>query len=267
MRPIAELLDFLNQKMSMQAIYQPVVILHLLTRDGWATRSGLAQTLSGYDAAGTEGWDRILMDNPKRWLVGKHQILSYDKDNQTFQLNFDLSDAAGLEQAKTICERRILEWIQKRASSGELEEAEILRLYRVLELASRGDEYGQDGEIDLTIEEFGMQVAIEELARRYPGERMTQQPYDTMGYNLLVGTAAQPVAYVNVKMTPKPVPTFALSEGERNFSIQQRDRFVLVVVYAIDLHRSTYQIAVHLGAITASTVVLMPRQWQARLLH
>lgn len=53
MRPSFELLDFLKQEMSMQAIYQPVVILHLLTRDGWAMRSNLAQTLSGYDAAGT----------------------------------------------------------------------------------------------------------------------------------------------------------------------------------------------------------------------
>jgi hypothetical protein len=34
MRPIADLLDFLTHQMSMQAVYQPVVILHLLTRGG-----------------------------------------------------------------------------------------------------------------------------------------------------------------------------------------------------------------------------------------
>lgn len=45
------------------------------------------------------------MDNPKRWLVGKHQILKYDKETQTFFLNFELADAEAVEQAKAICER------------------------------------------------------------------------------------------------------------------------------------------------------------------
>ncbi|MGB6017774.1 MAG: hypothetical protein WBG32_23770 [Nodosilinea sp.] len=49
MRPIADLLDFLTHQMSMQAVYQPVVILHLLTRGGLATRADLARTLGGYD--------------------------------------------------------------------------------------------------------------------------------------------------------------------------------------------------------------------------
>jgi len=43
MRPIADLLDFLTHQMSMQAVYQPVVILHLLTRGGLATRADLAR--------------------------------------------------------------------------------------------------------------------------------------------------------------------------------------------------------------------------------
>ena len=52
MRPIAELLHFLTHQMSMQAVYQPVVILHLLTRGGLATRADLARTLGGYDEMG-----------------------------------------------------------------------------------------------------------------------------------------------------------------------------------------------------------------------
>jgi hypothetical protein len=45
MRPISELLEFLTHQMSMQAVYQPVVILHLLTRGGLATRADLARVL------------------------------------------------------------------------------------------------------------------------------------------------------------------------------------------------------------------------------
>lgn len=93
MRPISELLDFLTHQMSMQTEYQPLVILHLLTRSGWATRADLARTLAGNEIQALEEWDRILMDNPKRWLVGKHQILTYDKTAQTFRLNFDLAPA------------------------------------------------------------------------------------------------------------------------------------------------------------------------------
>lgn len=102
MRPIADLLDFLNHQMSMQAVYQPVVILHLLTRGGLATRADLARTLGGYDEVGAEHWDRILMDNPKRSLVGKHQVVIYDKDNQTFLLPFDLSDGQAVAGAMLI---------------------------------------------------------------------------------------------------------------------------------------------------------------------
>ena len=54
MRPISELLDFLENQMSMQAVYQPLVILHLLMRGGFATRAELARTLSGYDEVGLE---------------------------------------------------------------------------------------------------------------------------------------------------------------------------------------------------------------------
>jgi hypothetical protein len=39
MRPIADLLDFLTHQMSMQTEYQPLVILHLLMRSGWATQA------------------------------------------------------------------------------------------------------------------------------------------------------------------------------------------------------------------------------------
>ena len=54
MRPISDLLHFLTHQMSMQAVYKPVVILHLLTRGGVATRADLARTLGGYDEVGVK---------------------------------------------------------------------------------------------------------------------------------------------------------------------------------------------------------------------
>ncbi len=268
MRPIAELLDFIQHRMSMMAVYQPVIILHLLTRQGIASRTELAQTLSGYDHLRVETWDRVLMRRPKETLVDKHQILSYDKDTHLFRLNFDLSDPTAVAQVQEVCEQCVVDWIAKEVADGKLEEAEILRLYRVLELASRGESYAHtepDDLIDLALEEFGFRVASDELRRRYPGERIIQQPYDTVGFNVVVGNAAQPIVYGNVKVTQKPVPLFTLSEGERAFSIRHDGRYVLLVVYAVDLQQTTYQLAVHSGAITATNMVLQPRVWQARL--
>jgi hypothetical protein len=82
-------------------------------REGVASRATLAQMLSGNEEWELEFWDRVLMDNLKRWPVGKHQILKYDKEAQTFFLNFELADSTAVEQAKAICERKIEAWIQK----------------------------------------------------------------------------------------------------------------------------------------------------------
>lgn len=227
MRPISELLDFVENQMSMQAVYQPLVILQLLTRGGFATRAELARTLSGYDEVGLEHWDRILMDNPKRWLVRKHKILNYDKDAQAFTLPFDLSDPDPVAQAKAICEEAALAWIQRRIQNGDLEESDVMRHYRSLELAKRGEQYclptEQDSPDEIAVEEFAMGVAVSHLQDKFPKEKITQQPYNTPGFDVLVGTAQNPTAYVRVKGSRKSAPSFILSEGDRQFSIDKTD--------------------------------------------
>jgi hypothetical protein len=264
MRPIAELLNFLTETMMLMTVYQPAIILYLLTRGGAASRAELARMLSGYDEATLSEWDRVLMDNPKRWLVGKHQILNYDKVAQRFSLNFDLTDDPALQQAIAICEAKTLAWIDKAAQAEKIPEAEVLRLYRVLEIARRSDRY-QIPDVDVQVEEFAMRVATTELGIRFRAEKMTQQPYDNPGFNLLVGTATDPVAFVNVKATETLQPVFYLSEGERQFSIEHSDRFILLVVYGIDLHAEAYKLIVREGAIHPGQVELLPAQWKVRL--
>ena len=266
MRPIAELLHFLTHQMSMQAVYQPVVILHLLTRGGLATRTDLARTLGGYDEMGLDHWDRILMKNPKLTLTETHSILIYDKDNQTFALPFDLSDPSALFQAQTLCEDAILTWLQRRMADGSLEEAEILRHYRVLDLAKHGERYhlpNPNGEAhDIALEEFALAAATHHLKQQYPNERVTQQPYNTPGFDVLVGTAQAPQRYVKVKATLKPMPSVILSEGERQFSIDHKDHYELIMIYAIDLHKESFKLAVHHGSIQTDHFRMLPTQWQ-----
>ncbi|MDB9527857.1 hypothetical protein PN498_17815 [Oscillatoria sp. CS-180] len=270
MRPIAELLDFLENQMSMQAVYQPVVILHLLTHGGFATRTDLARTLGGYDEVGLEHWDRILMKNPKLTLVDTHEILDYDKTRQAFTLPFDLSDTEAVTQAQTICEEAILSWIQRRLASGSLDEPETLRHYRVLELAKRGEQYQQfhsPAEADdIAVEEFAMRMAVTHLQQQYPEAKITQQPYNTPGFDVIVGSATEPIAFVKVIGTQKLAPSFTLSEGDRQFSIDNNDRYLLALVYEINLHQETYQFKIYRGAIKANSFLLVPLQWQVKCL-
>lgn len=276
MRPIAELIDFLTRTMTLMTIYQPAIILHLLVRDGVASRSVLAQMLSGNETEDLEFWDRVLMKNPMLVLVTRHQILKYDKETQTFFLNFELDDAEMIGQAQAICEQKIEAWIQKAFSSSKITEAEGWRLYRVLEIARRGNQYcwlnlspDSSEEIPETksrLEEFAMQAAVRELEQRYPGEKVTQQPYNNPGFDVLVGTLEQPIAYVKVKATQGYQPTFYLSEGERQFSIDHADLYLLAIVYGIHLYEETYKIEFHLGKIDISTFKLIPTYWQAKLL-
>ncbi len=265
MRSLLNLLDFLENTMSMAAVYQPVVILHLLTRDGVAHRSELARTLSGYEGAALEDWDKTLMDNPKQVLVGTHEILTYDKDRQQFALNLALDDRSLVEKAIALCEAKILEWIQKEQARGKLDEAEMLRLYQVLEVARRGETYWVSSANPL-VEEFALRVAIQELHRAYRDQPIKQQPYDTLGFNILVGTVDAPVVFVNVKGTERLRPSVGLSEGERRFSMEQGDRFVLMVVYAINRTAETYQFTTHQEAIGPDGAMLTPSQWRLTLL-
>ena len=277
MRDFAELIEFLTHTMTLMTVYQPAIILHLLAREGVDSRAALARMLSGNEDWDLEFWDRVLMKNPNLVLVTRHQILKYDKETQTFFLNFELTDLAEIEQAKAICEQKIEAWIQKAARSNKITEPEGWRLYRILEIARRGNQYrllnplaeqisGDAPETQAQLEEFAMRAAVRELGQRHPGEKVTQQPYNNPGFDILVGNLEHPIAYVRVKATQGYQPTFYLSEGERQFSIDHAEQYILAVVYSVRFYEETYKVALHLGRIDLNTFRLVPMYWQGKLL-
>ncbi|PDW01932.1 HNH endonuclease [Candidatus Viridilinea mediisalina] len=136
MRNLAELLEFIQNKMSMTDIYQPAVILHLLERDGISTKRELSRTLSGYDEQIQQYYEKILMRWPKITLT-KHNIVIYERKNSTFTLNFTLSDAELIEEAKDLCEQKIQDWIERKRARQNLPRLEASTRYRVLK-AARG---------------------------------------------------------------------------------------------------------------------------------
>lgn len=136
MKNLEELIDFLQNTMSMSEVYQPAIILHLLERDGIASKQQLAGVLSGYDESVQEYYQRILMRWPKQTLT-KHNVIRYDRQTKVFVLNFELEPQELLEKAKTICENKIEEWIEKRAANSDEPIVDASKRYRILK-AARG---------------------------------------------------------------------------------------------------------------------------------
>lgn len=136
MRPLSELMEFLTDTMSMTDVYQPAVVLHLLERGGSASKEDLARTLAGYDESVQDYYERILMRWPKKTLT-KHQVVNYDKPKKTFTLDFELNDTATVEEIKTVCIRKIEEWIARKAARGGAAKVEASVRYRILK-AARG---------------------------------------------------------------------------------------------------------------------------------
>lgn len=268
LRPIAELLDFLENKMSMQAVYQPVVILHLLTRGGVSSRKDLARTLSGYDEMGLDYWDRVLMKNPKLTLVDTHEIIRYDQDSSIFRLNFDLENFDAINKAKKLCEEAILQWIKRALASQKLDEKEVLRNYRVLAIAQCSTTQSNSLDIDdFEVEEFAMQIAIDYLKRNYPDQNIDQQPYQNPGFDILVGSEPNPICYVKLIATSKLLPTFQIPECDRQFSIDKEDQYSIIIVYSINLAEKTYKIHVYSGAIHSRAFLLTPNTWNVCLVQ
>lgn len=230
---------------------------------GVAVRSDLARTLSGYDEVRLEEWDRILMKNPKLTLVNTHSVLNYDPTAQAFSLNFVLKDDHALKQAQEICENSILSWIQRNSEEQKLDELEVLRLYRVLSLAKQREAYDipEQLELDAEVEELAMQIVTAATKEKYPNERVTQQPYGTIGFDILVGNIQAPVAYIKVKATARLEPSFALSESERQFSIDNKSRYHLALVYSINGNTDECEVAYYTGAITSKDFMMLPQKW------
>jgi 5-methylcytosine-specific restriction endonuclease McrA len=134
MRPLQELLAFLENDMSMSEVYQPAIILRLLELRGAASKDELARTLLSYDRGTLEYYRRVLMRWPRQTL-SKHHILTYDKKTWAFALSFDLRDQDLLAQATEACHQKIEEWLADARASGRPGQVQSAVRYRVLKAA------------------------------------------------------------------------------------------------------------------------------------
>jgi predicted house-cleaning noncanonical NTP pyrophosphatase (MazG superfamily) len=129
------LIDFLTNKMSMTDVYQPAVIKELLLHEGSRSKAELASSLSSYDLAVQEYYERIVMRWP-RLTLQKHGIISYDRKAKRFSLCEYPTDEQLRRDAIQICSSKIDAWLgRKRRESGTTGSGSSLR-YEVLKAAS-----------------------------------------------------------------------------------------------------------------------------------
>lgn len=130
----SDLLDFLNNRMSMTDLYQPVIIRELLLHEGIRTKSELAAILASYDTSVQEYYEKIVMRWPKITLT-KHGIVDYERKGSVFRLSVCPDNPAEKQEAVQLCEEKIAAWLNKKSSADTTVKANASIRYAVLKEA------------------------------------------------------------------------------------------------------------------------------------
>tara|TARA_R110001599_G_scaffold138085_1_gene317149 strand:+ start:1709 stop:2653 length:945 start_codon:yes stop_codon:yes gene_type:complete len=107
------LYKFLEEKLAMTEVYQPVIIKELLLNEGVCTKEKLASRLVEYDLNILKSYKGILMRWPKVTLE-KHGIVKYSPKTKVFTLNKDLVNFNDIGREVALCDKRINNWLESR---------------------------------------------------------------------------------------------------------------------------------------------------------
>ncbi len=105
------LIDFLENKMSMSHIYQPLLIKSLIDAGGSATIRQLAFNFLSQDESQIRYYEKRIKEMPLR-VLRKHKIL--EKDGELVTLNVKKLSFEQKAQIKMICEKKLQDFIVKR---------------------------------------------------------------------------------------------------------------------------------------------------------
>jgi ATP adenylyltransferase len=108
----AELQDFIQHRMRMSHVYQPVMLMTLLRGKGSASRSDIAKALLAQDQSQIEYYERITTNMVGR-VLRDHNIVHYEKG--TYSLNgFQDLTTAQINELVAACEDKLSDYIERR---------------------------------------------------------------------------------------------------------------------------------------------------------
>ena len=105
--------NYMNKKMRMSHIYQPVMLMELLKNKGKSNVSNIAKQFLKYDEAQIEYYQHITKLMPGKVLTNNLEIVSKQKDKYVID-NFNELKSSEIKELVQICQRKIDEYIAKR---------------------------------------------------------------------------------------------------------------------------------------------------------
>ncbi len=120
-----QLSKFISTTMKMSHIYQPVMLIELLSRNGTATIPEIAQAILLHDPTQKDYYEQITRAMPGRVLTANHKITSKTKNTYSL-LNFEQLSSEEITELVNLCRDRINQyqatrpdpWSHRRKSTG-----------------------------------------------------------------------------------------------------------------------------------------------------
>jgi len=108
-----ELIDFIENKMRMSHIYQPLAIKSLVESDGMATLRQLARSFLQQDESQIRYYEKRIREMPVK-VLGNHGVL--ERDGQHVSLNVECRKLTFKERAKltALCDQKIAQFLEDR---------------------------------------------------------------------------------------------------------------------------------------------------------
>jgi predicted house-cleaning noncanonical NTP pyrophosphatase (MazG superfamily) len=107
-----QLKEFLEERMTMTDVYQPVIIRDLILHDGQRTKDQLAITLISYDEYTLNKFRRTVMRWPKITLTN-HDLIKYERRDKLFSLNSEKLSEDEKDDIVKICESKIEKFLAR----------------------------------------------------------------------------------------------------------------------------------------------------------
>jgi ATP adenylyltransferase len=110
-----ELAIFIEKRMLMAQIYQPVMLMTLLKNKGASSSTEIAKAILEYDLSQIEYYTQIV-NNMVGKVLRKHGIV--ERNSQTYTLNgFDKLNQKQIDHLICLCEQRLSNYIKKRGEA------------------------------------------------------------------------------------------------------------------------------------------------------
>ena len=109
----SKLLDFISNKMRMSHIYQPVMLMELLSNQGSSSVEEVAKKILLHDKSQVDYYSNITKQMPGRVLGKNHNIVTKKADQYSLNEFNELTDEQ-VEELIDLCQQKLDEYIDKR---------------------------------------------------------------------------------------------------------------------------------------------------------